>query len=224
MQDCPKNTEIGICYKCGSMAHKTDVCRKNVGASRHRLSASRVSNAYGRACASGLPLCDVLHLQGKGPSHALVPGQPPRPLPARYCSPCEDKEFLARRLTLDRAQGGSCKQCGSVEHLFVNCPERRAGKHAKIRLSMMSASGSADAHDDDFARGAASDDDDEGDDDEEEEDEEDETSLCVFGGGPGPCLTACPPGNGRLTLALPGFVVVGPWRRSGKCPSPRRRR
>jgi hypothetical protein len=73
------------------------------------------------------------------------------------------------------AAGGCCKQCGSVEHLFLNCPDRKAGKHAKIRLGLMTVNGSADAEDEFPSQQQGS-----GSESESESDEELDDNLKLF--------------------------------------------
>jgi zinc finger CCHC domain-containing protein 9 len=93
-----------ICYKCGSTEHRIQLCPrikpflKKMGGKN----AKRID--YGKL--GDLPFADCYVCNGSG--HL-----------ASSC-PMSDKGLYPR--------GGSCRECGSVDHLAVGCPEKKNGE------------------------------------------------------------------------------------------------
>jgi zinc finger CCHC domain-containing protein 9 len=92
-----------ICYKCGSTEHRIQLCPriKSFLQKMGGKNAKRID--YGKL--GDLPFADCYFCNASG--HL-----------ASYC-PMSDKGLYPR--------GGSCRECRSVDHLAVDCPEKKNG-------------------------------------------------------------------------------------------------
>lgn len=121
-----------ICFHCRRKGHITADCPENANMEQNSNRVDRRNVQICYKCGSeehGLKKCSKLTAEEKKDAKSGRMDYNKMDLPYATCFICKEKGHLSSQCEENKngvyVKGGSCKQCGSIYHLHVNCPVKK---------------------------------------------------------------------------------------------------